>query len=93
MISKSEVLTEKYRMAFNWDKDDIEVRDDDTINHNRILFDYMQQTFSCLDGLYMEEDSILIDTIKKYQLRKQSAAEVERLNRKKDRNKKKVRYI
>ena len=89
-IANSEVLFEKYRMALNWDKYDIEVRDDDTIKRNRIFLDFMQQKFSCLNGLYMDETFILIYTIKKCQLRKQISAEVERLNRgKKDRNKKK----
>ena len=50
----------------------------------------MQRTFSCLDGLYMDEKCLLIDIQKKYQMINQSAAEVEKLNRdKKDRNGKK----
>ena len=40
--------------------------------------------FNRLDGLYMDEQFILIDAIKKYQSRKHSAAEVERLNTKKE---------
>ena len=55
-IAKSEVLFKEYRMALNWDKYDIEVRDDDAINRNWLLFDFTQQTFSCLDGLYMDEN-------------------------------------
>ena len=43
----------------------------------------MQQTFNCLDGLYLYEKSLLVDTIIRNQPRKQSAEEVERLNRKK----------
>ena len=54
-ITKSEVLFEKYRMTLNWDKYYIEVRDDDTMKCNRIFFDFMQRTFICLDGLYMDE--------------------------------------
>ena len=54
-ITKSEVLFEKYRMTLNWDKYYIEVRDDDTMKCNRIFFDFMQRTFSCLDELYMDE--------------------------------------
>ena len=53
-IAKSEFLFEKYRMALKRGKYDIEVRDDDAIKLNRILFDFMQQNFSCLDGLYMD---------------------------------------
>ena len=33
-IAKSEVLFEKYRMALNWDKYDIEVRYDDAMKRN-----------------------------------------------------------
>ena len=33
-ISKSELSFEQYRMALNWDKYDIEVRDNDAINRN-----------------------------------------------------------
>ena len=77
-------------MALNQDKYDIEVRDIDAIKRNQIFFDSMQRTFSCLYGLYIDEEYLLIDIIKKYQYRKQSATEVERLNRdKKDRNKRK----
>ena len=56
-ISKSEVLFEQYRMALNPDKYDIEVLDDDAIKRNQILFDFMQQTFNFLDGLYLHEKS------------------------------------
>ena len=74
------MLFEKYRMALNWDKYDIDVRDYDAIKRNQIFVDFMQQTFSCLDGLFMDEKCLLIDTIKKSKLRKQSAAEVGGLN-------------
>ena len=40
-IAQSEVLFKKYRMAINREKYDIEVRDDDAIKRNRILFDFM----------------------------------------------------
>ena len=77
-------------MDLNWNKYDIEVQYDDAIKREQILFDVMQQTFSCPDGLYMDEKYLLIDRIKKDQLRKNSAAEVEILNRdKKERNQKK----
>ena len=76
-------------MALNKDKYYIEVRDDDAIKRNRIYFDFMQQTFNHPDRLYMDEIFILIDTIKKYQLRKKSAEEVERVNREKKEKKRK----
>ena len=41
-------------------------------------FDFMRQRLNFMDGLYMHEKCLLIDTIKKYQLRKQSAAEIEK---------------
>ena len=37
-IEKSELFFEKYRMALKREKYYIEVRDDDTIKHNQILF-------------------------------------------------------
>ena len=43
-----------------------------------------------MDGLYLRERYILINAIMKYQLRKKSAAEIEKLNREKNsRNKRK----
>ena len=50
-------------MDLNRDKYDIEVRNDDAIKRNRIFFDFMQQTFNRLDGLYLHEASILIYAI------------------------------
>ena len=70
-------------MALNRDKYDIEVRNYDAIKRNQILFDFMQRTFNWLDGLYLPEICLLIDAIKKDQIRKQSAAGIEKLNRKK----------
>ena len=87
-ISNREMLFEQYRMALKRYKYDIEVRDYDAMKRNRIFFYFMQRMFNRLDGLYMDEIFILIDTIKKDQLRKQSAAEVERLDREKKRRKK-----
>ena len=52
-------------MALNQEKYDIEVRDDGAIKRNRIFFDFIQRTFNHLDGLYMDEIFILINTIKK----------------------------
>ena len=51
-------------MAPNQDKCDIEVRDDDANKYNQIFFDFMQRTLNFLDGLYMHENFVLIDTIK-----------------------------
>ena len=88
IFAKSEVLFERYRMALNRDKYAIEVRDDDAIKRNQTFFDFMQRTFSILDRINMDEKFLLICTIKKDQLRKQSAEEVEKPKRdKKDRNK------
>ena len=70
-------------MTLNQDKYDIEVRNDDTMKCNQIFFDFMQRTFNCLDGLYLREICLLIDTTMKDQFMKQSAAEIEKLNRKK----------
>ena len=57
------MLFEKYRMALDREKYDIEVRDDDAMRRTQIFFDFMQRTFSCLDGLYMDKECVLIDTI------------------------------
>ena len=70
-------------MALKRDKYDIEVQNDDAIKRNQIFFDFMQRVFNRLDGLYLHEKSLLIDTIISNQYRNQSAAEVERLNIKK----------
>ena len=43
----------------------------------------MQRTFNCLDGLYIHEKYLLIDTIKENQSRNQSAVKIENLNREK----------
>ena len=53
------------------------------MKRNHISFDFMQRTFNCLNGLYLHGKSLMMDTIIENQLRKKSAAEVERLNRKK----------
>ena len=56
------MLFEQYRMTLKRDKYNIEVRDDDAIKRNQVFFDFMQQTFKSLDGLYMDERFILMDT-------------------------------
>ena len=43
-------------MALNFDKYDIEVRNDDAIKCKQILFDFIQRKFNCLDGLYLREN-------------------------------------
>ena len=44
----------------------------------------MKLTFNCLDGLYLHEECLLMDTIMKDQPSNQSAAEIEKLNREKN---------
>ena len=80
-ISKSELLFKQYIMALNRDKYDTEIRNYDAIKRNPILFDFMKQTFNIPYGLYLRERYIFINAIMKFQLRKQSAAEIEKLNR------------
>ena len=72
----SKLLFERYRMNLNQDKYDFEFRNDDEIKRNQIFFDFMQLTFNCMDGLYIHEKFLLIDTIIKDKPRKQSAAEI-----------------
>ena len=79
-------------MDFNQDKYDIDVRNDDSIKRNQIFFDFLQWTFNLLYGLYLNDKCLLINTIKEDQYRKQSAAEIEKLNREK-KERKKGRYI
>ena len=40
-------------MALKRDKYDTEVQNNDAIKRNQIFFDFMQQTFNRLDGLYI----------------------------------------
>ena len=40
-------------MDLNRYKYDIQVQDDDAIKRNQIFFNFMQRTFSCVDGLYV----------------------------------------
>ena len=77
-IISSEVLFEQYRNAFNQEKYDIKVWNDDEIKRNKILFDFILRTLNRLDGLYLHEKCLFIVTTKEYQLRKQSAAEIEK---------------
>ena len=45
-ISKNQLIFEQYIMALNWDKYDIEVQNDYAIKSNRLLFNFIQQTFN-----------------------------------------------
>ena len=63
-------------MALNRGKYDTEVRNDDAIKCNQILFDFMQRALNRLDELYLREMFPLIDAIMKYKLRKKSEAEI-----------------
>ena len=76
IITRGELLFQQYRMALKRGKYYIEVQNDDEIKLNHIFFDFIQQKFNRLDGLYLYEKSLLIDTIIENQSRKQSAAEV-----------------
>ena len=76
-IADSVVLFEKYRMALKREKDAIEIQKDDAIKRNQICFDFMLRIFNHLTQLYVNEISLLIDTILKYQSRDDSAKEVE----------------
>ena len=71
----------KYITALKQDKYYIEVQNDDAIKRDQIFFDFMQRTFNRLDGLYLHDRILLIDTIIENQLMKHSAEEFERLNR------------
>ena len=75
-IAKSEQIFEQYIMDLYWDKYNIEIQDDNTIKRNRIFFDFMQQTFNSLDGLYIHENFLLIDAIKEDKLRNNIAEEI-----------------
>ena len=79
-IAKSELLFEKYRMDIKRDKDAIEIQKDDEIKSNRFFY-FMLRIFNHLTQLYVNEISLLIDTILKYQSRDDIAKEVEKPNR------------
>ena len=89
-IAKNQLIFEQYIIAFNRDKYYIEVQNDASIKCNRLLFYFMQQTFNRLDSLYLRARCLLVDAIMEDQMRKQSASEIEKLNREiKARNKRK----
>ena len=68
-------------MALKRDKYAIEIQKYDEIKRNQIFFDFMLRIFNHLNQLYVNEKSLLIDTILKYQLMDESAKEVEKPNR------------
>ena len=80
-------------MSLNQERYDIEVQNDDAINQNKIFFYFVQLTLKRINDVYLREGCLLIDAIMKDQLRKQSAAEIEKLNREKGHKQKKGRYI
>ena len=63
IIARRELLFEQYRMDLKRDKYDVEVHNDGGMKRNQIFLDFTQQTFNRLDGLYLHEKSLLIDTI------------------------------
>ena len=75
MITKNEVLFEQYRIDLKRDKDAIDIEREDEIKRNRLFFDFMLRMFNRLNQLYEKEKSLLIDTILKYNLRKENAKE------------------
>ena len=50
-------------MTPNLEKYDIEVRNEDAIKRTQTFFDFMQQTFNRLDGLYLRERCLLTYSI------------------------------
>ena len=65
----------QYRIAIKRDKDAIDIEGEDEIKRNRLFFYFMLRMFNHLNQLYEKEKSLLIDTILKYHLRKESAKE------------------
>ena len=61
-------------MDLNWDKYEIEVRNDDAIKCNRIFFDFMRRTFNRFYGLYIHEKNPFLDKVKEDQSMNQIAA-------------------
>ena len=60
-------------MALKRDKNAIEIQGDDEIKRNRLFFDFMLRMCNHLNQLYEKEKSLLIDTILKYNSKKESA--------------------
>ena len=77
------MLFEQYRMSLNRDKYDIEVQNDDALKRKLMFFDFRQRMLNIMDGLYINEMFHLIDTIIKYQPKKESAAEIKNWTEKK----------
>ena len=75
MIAKNEFLFEQYIIALKRDKDAIDIDGEDAINRNRLFFDLVLRMFDHPNQLYEMEKSLLIDTIIKYNLSKESNKE------------------
>ena len=75
MIARNEVLFEQYRISLKRDKDAIDIEGEDEIKRKRLFFDFMPRMFDHLNQLCEMEESLLIDKILKYHLRKESAKE------------------
>ena len=73
MIADNKVFFEQYIISLKRDKDAIDIEGEDAINCNRLFFDFMIIMFNRLNQLYEMDKSLLIDTILKYNLRKESA--------------------
>ena len=93
IIARRELLFEKYRIDLKREKHDIEVQNYDAIRRNQMFFDFMQQMFNHRDRLYLHLKSLFIERTIENQSRKQSAAEVKILNRKKRHKQKKLYKI
>ena len=68
-------MFEQYRIALKRDKDATDIEGEEKIKRNRLFFDFMLRMLNHLNQLYENEKSLLIDTILKYQSRKESAKE------------------
>ena len=75
IIANNEVLFEQYKIVLKRDKDEIDIEGEDEIKRNQLFFDFMLIMFDHLNQLYEKEKSLLIYTILKYHLRKESAKE------------------
>ena len=68
-------MFEKYRIAIKQDKDAIDIDGDDAIDSHQLVFYFMLRMFDHINQLYVMEKSLLIDSILKYHLRKESDGE------------------
>ena len=87
-IARSEMLFKRYTTDLNWDKYDIEVQNDDATKRNQVFFLFHATNVQSSGWIIYTLKYLLIDTIMKRQSRKQSAAEIEKLNHEKEGRKK-----